>query len=307
MGQLNQPQRLGSYETVKRLYEATKPLTKEGHVELRPIERRHWYGGRIVKRGDEYVVTNNWQTTYTTYPYRGTAPTGEQLLRMEKQLVYSPDGTLTVYCPAHLPQNGSGLRGAWGQGEFAFMDKHLPAELTLVRYDRKVYVQVEDNGTFTQFVVPKAAEGIQFKRVKGTWTCLNPVQEVKRLIDRKAVTQWFKTEGQTLIEGIKAYYDVVDGVQMEAARKLLNVWRVSLDTYREAAVTSPHTLACIIKYAHLRDSYYHSKYQNEDIEKQIHDTVRGIAPYLGNCFTERVMPVGAVARTSQHAPIQPEF
>jgi len=296
MGQLNQPQRLGSYETVKRLYEATKPLQRD--VEVRPIERRQYYGGRVVKRGADYIVTNNWQTVAASY-YQRQTPTPAQKSRMEKQLVYSPDGTLTVYFPVYLNSKQQ-LVYQWGQGTATFVDKHLPAELTLVRYDTKVYVQVEHDGSFEQFVVPRTLEGLEFKRIGSKWECLNPVQEVKKSIDRKALNEWMKTEGQTLIESVWAYYDVVDDLQIANTRRLLNdAWRFDIHSYITAAQISPHTLACAIKHVH--DSMYQHKYKDEDAEVQVRNTVRAIAPYLGNCFTTRAMPVGAVARTAKYA------
>ncbi len=316
MGQLNAPRFVSSYEEAEKLYESIKPIQGNiAHADIRPLSGRSRKDMRIVKRENEYILTDDWWSMcirtrrMNRNRQQAVAAPDEVVDRVERFISHTPDG-VTIYHPVGV-QNGQGkwklIAKDFPIGNFCFLDRFLPREMSAVRYDGKVYIQIEDkNETFRQYLVSPTLEGLKFKNVKGRWQCLNPEQEVKRSIDRKAVNKWIAEKSEDYTRDVLSYLEWVDETQLDTYRGDIYNGRDDLAAIQSAMESSPHTVAVAIRNI-WRYNTYHPKLRavrkaaGEDEKAFASGAIRLLALYAGKCWKEQLMPVGAVCLNSRHA------
>lgn len=275
MGKLNQP-RINSYETAANYYESIKP-TPQGY---RPVGTRSRIWEHIIKGDNEYVLTDR------------RIGIQRNISREIKLISHTPDA-MTVYHPAQLKLGAVSTLVCSryvSSSTLVFLDRCLPCGMSAVRYDGKIYIQIEPQGKFgfRQYLLPRRYEGIRFISKRGIWYCTNPVQEVKRSVSRSKKKAWMQTDGTQLISDIEALLPLVTA---ENYRMPYYVIRYPFQIFIEAAKESAWKAAVYIK----------ENNQSTNVAK----LVNKYAAQIGETWDETFIPIGTVGRTSRYSDLNP--
>ncbi len=314
MGTLNHYRHCNTYAEAESFYESIKPVRGEnGHLDLRPLSGRGRVDMRIIKRPDEYVLTNDWNALWhrrkprpNSYPTLRPVPSEDILQRMENLIVFTPDDVVTIYHPVteHSPsgQPQQLVCTDFAIGIFCFLDRFLPQGMSAVRYDGKVYIQIEPKGKhgFRQYLVPRDADGLRFKRVKGDWKCLNPVQEYKKLVDRKALNAFRANGFRKRCDEIEAITLMID--PSDVRHNGLNAPDARQALIEAVTSKSPFEIGQLLLGMRKRPPYYGQQFASVDWQEPdfIRQALNTIAPYVGDTFTVENWPIGQVCLNSRY-------